>query len=116
MATFVYDHEEATSAIHDVLYDIVPDGIENLNELLVKFDPEEDMIGDLQETEPVAYQVYENIGGLIMDRLEECNIIPSTRGENNFCERYPTESDLFFDELDEQIEFMVVNYRQHCAS
>ena len=55
MTTFVYDHEQATSAIHDVLYDIVPDGIENLNELLVKFDPEEDVIGDLQETEPVAF-------------------------------------------------------------
>ena len=111
MTTFVYDHEQAKSAIHDVLYDIVPNGVENLSELLTKFDPEEDIIGDLQDTEPEAFQVYENIGGLIMDRLEECDIIPSTRGEDNFCEKYPTESDLFFDELDEQIECMVVDYR-----
>ena len=112
MTTFVYDHEQAKAAIHDVLYDIVPNGVENLSELLTKFDPEEDIIGDLQDTEPGAFQVYENIGGLIMDRLEECDIIPSTRGEDNFCEKYPTESDLFFDELDEQIENFVYGYRE----
>ena len=110
--TFEYNHDVATTAIHDVLYDLVPDGEFNVGLMCEKFDPDEIGWSDLEESEPEAYKVYIDLSGEIMDRLEENDIIPATRGESNFCEKYPEESDLFFDELDEQIENFVYGYRE----
>ena len=108
--TFEYNHDVAITSIHDVLYDLVPD-FKNVRLMCEKFDPDETTWSDLEESDPEAYKVYIDLSGEIMDRLEENDIIPSTRGEDNFCEKYPSESDLFFDELDEQIENFVYGYR-----
>jgi len=105
-----YNHENADRAIHDILYDLVPNGVDNIRLMCEKFDPNEMTWGDLQESDPEAYQPYNELVDKILDRLEDHDIIPNSR-EVAITEEHFEWSDEFWDLLDDQIENFVYGYR-----
>ncbi len=112
MSFTVYDHGHAERAVHDILYDLVPNGVPGVRMMCEAFDPEEMMWGDLEEENPEAHKVYMDLSGRILDRLEDHDIIPPTR-EVSIPEVYPEWSDEFWDLLDESIESFVDSYRRN---
>ena len=109
MAFTEYNHDRAATAIHDVLYDLVPD-FNNIRLMCEKYNPDEMSWSDLEETDPEAFEVYSELTDKILDRLEEADIIPTTELVS-IPDDYPEWSDEFWDLLDDQIENFVYGYR-----
>ncbi len=101
---FEYDHDLAQEMIHQILYGLSSlcnmDGIDVLAEA---YDPEEMTFFELEDSNPAAFKVYDNIMNEILNRCETHEVIP----KKDFVDNYPDDADIFFDECDDQIELML---------
>ena len=102
--TFEYDHDWAQQAIHDIIYGLSPlCNVDDIDVLAEAYDPEEMTFFELEDSNPAAFKVYNNLMTEILDRCEANEVIP----KKDFADNYPDDADIFFDECDDQIEMML---------